>query len=31
MSLEAHISGSAVDWLRYAESDLEIAHIIQSP
>jgi HEPN domain-containing protein len=30
MSLEAHISGSAVDWLRYAESDLEIARINQS-
>ena len=30
MRLEEHGSGSAVDWLRYAESDLEIARITQS-
>ena len=30
MRLEEHVSGSAVDWLRYAESDLEIARINQS-
>ena len=30
MPLEGHISGSAVDWLRYAESDLEIARTTQS-
>ena len=31
MPLEEHVSGSAVDWLRYAISDLEIARITQSP
>ena len=31
MRPEGHVSGSAVDWLRYAESDLEIARITQSP
>ena len=31
MPPEGHVSGSAVDWLRYAESDLEIARITQSP
>lgn len=31
MPLEEHVSGSAVDWLRYAVSDLEIARITQSP
>ena len=30
MPPEGHISGSAVDWLRYAESDLEIARTTQS-
>ncbi len=30
MRLEEHGSGSAVDWLRYAESDLDIARITQS-
>ena len=30
MRLEAHESGSAVDCIRYAESDLEIARITQS-
>ena len=31
MRLEEHGPGSAVDWLRYAVSDLEIARITQSP
>lgn len=30
MPPEGQVSGSAVDWLRYAESDLEIARVIQS-
>ncbi len=30
MRLEEHGLGSAVDWLRYAESDLDIARITQS-
>ena len=30
MPFEGHVSGSPVDWLRYAESDLEIARIPQS-
>ena len=31
MPPEGDISGSSVEWLRYAASDLEIAHIPQSP
>ncbi len=30
MPSEGHVLGNAVDWLRYAESDLEIARITQS-
>ena len=31
MPSEGHVLGNAVDWLRYAESDLEIARITQFP
>ena len=30
MLFERHVSGGAVDWLRYADSDLEIARITQT-
>ena len=30
MPLEGHVLGSPVDWLRHADSDLEIARITQS-